>query len=142
MAAVPRGRGITINVGPGVERVVQFLVTDPAGTAVATGNGQVLFVVPPILDGRSLTDVFAAFTTAGTGADTVIQVSSVTGGHDLLSTPVTIEDGDLTSLTATAQPVVDLSASRDVVDSGDVLSIDVDAVGSGALGLQVALTFA
>ena len=55
-----------------------------------------------------------------------VQVYNITTGHDMLSTPITIDAGELTSGTAAAAPVV--NATYKNVGQYTQLGLDVDAV--------------
>lgn len=79
--------------------------------------------------------------TAGTG-DTTVQVRNMgldSVGPYMLSTEITIDSGEVNSMDAATQPVVD--EDNDDIAWGDHLAIDVLTVATGALGLGVVLTF-
>ena len=56
----------------------------------------------------------------------------------MLSTPITIDVSEYSSYTA-ASSVVD--TAYDDVSTGDLIGVDVDAAGTGAMGLTIILTF-
>jgi hypothetical protein len=119
---------------------MQFKVFDDA-TAVATGDGKVVFMVDSALNGLNLTAVAAYVTTAGTaGSPTTVQIRNVTDAADMLSTRVTIDNNETTSYTAATPAVID--TSHDDVATGDLIAVDVDVASTGAKGLGVVLTFA
>lgn len=103
-----------------------------------TGNGRFIFLMTRDMQDRELVEVEGYNTTAGTGATTV-QVRNETGAVDMLSTPITIDSGDLNSKDASVQPVVD--AGNATVNWGDHIAIDMDAVGTGSMGFGVVLFF-
>jgi hypothetical protein len=118
---------------------VSLAVTDPAGPDVATGDGQAYFTVPAELNGRNITAVHAALTTAGATTATTVQVARTRTGStvDVLTTKATIDATELTSYTGTAGAP---NTSNDDLATGDLLRVDVDTVGTGAKGLQVILS--
>lgn len=121
-------------------RVAVVGVFAPTET-LATGDGRAYFPIPPELNNYNLIVPHAQVATAPTSSNISIQIHNVTDGVDMLSTPLTIDDGEKSSHTAATPPVVN-GAADDVV-TGDLLRVDVDAVGSGVagVGLWVALRF-
>lgn len=105
----------------------------PLGT---TGDGKFKFFVTKDMDGMDLFDAEMYVTTLS-GAVTV-QIRNITQAADMLSTPLTIDSGELSTKTAATQRVINL-ATDDVV-WGDQIAIDVDAIG-GTFGLGVCLVF-
>lgn len=81
----------------------------------------------------------AFVTSASTSGDISVQVRNVTQAFDMLSTEVTIDEGDLSSKTATTPAVIDPLNNQ--VEDGDQLSIDISDGGTDATGLGVALRF-
>jgi hypothetical protein len=130
----------TLNTTVGqLGRVAQVLVTDPAGDALVTGDGQAFLLVPSQLNGRNITSVAAAVTTQSSSGAVTVQVARVRGGTpvDVLSTALTIDANETTSYTA-ATPAV-INTSNDDLATGDLLRIDVDGAGTGAKGLIVSI---
>ncbi|RLI72283.1 MAG: hypothetical protein DRP02_02395 [Candidatus Gerdarchaeota archaeon] len=93
-------------------------------TDVSVGDGRVFLQVPAKFNGDELSVANASVLTAGVTGDTTIQIYNVTQGYDMLSTPITIESGELTG-----SGVVD--ATKKVVSTGDILRIDIDTVSTG-----------
>lgn len=122
----------------GVE-VVQILVTDPAGSAITTGDGKAYFMIPSKLTGWNLIRAHAAVTTVSSSGTPTIQVHNVTQAADMLSTRITIDANENTSHTAATAPVID--TGNDDVATGDLIRVDVDVAGTGAKGLIVTLSF-
>jgi hypothetical protein len=81
-----------------------------------------------------LTGVRASVTTAPTGASINIDVKE--GGVSVLSTVITIDDGEKTSVTAATPPVISDTSLAD--DS--VITIDIDQVGSIITGTGLKVT--
>lgn len=121
-------------------RVVQIGVTDPAGSAITTGDGKAFLVIPAELNGWLLTDAQAAVVGAvSTSGTPTVQIANVTDAVDMLTTKITIDANETTSYTAATPSVVD--TANDDVATGDVLRVDVDVAGTGAKGLVVILVF-
>lgn len=129
-------------VGPAytATAVVTFLVTDPNGSNLAVGDGQFYWRVPSLLDGWDLIAVAGKLTTASGGGTLVtVQINNVTQAADMLTTKLTIDNGETDSLTAATAAVID--TANDDVATGNLIRVDVDAAGSGAKGLIVELQF-
>jgi hypothetical protein len=124
---------------PIIER--QLCSLDPA-VPLVTGDGQAFFFVTPELAGKNLVGVFAALTGAQSSSGTVdIQIARVRGGvaADTLSTKLTVDANEDSSLTAAAPAVID--PANDDMQAGDLLRVDIDAVGTGSQGLIVTVQF-
>lgn len=120
------------------QRVVCILVTHP-DDLITPGDAQgAPFWVVPAFAGMVLVHAFAGLDTTGTGTSTV-QIRNVTQGWDMLSTPITIDSTEATSLTAAAPPTID--TAKDDLALGDKIVVDIDGIGTGAQGLVVELTF-
>lgn len=111
-------------------------------TAVAAGNDARRFVITDDLGGTYLRSANATVTTVGSSATTV-QVHNLTNTDDLLDTVITIDSGDTNSYDSATPHVVDDSGDPQInyITRGDVLRIDVDSAGTGAMGLEVLLEF-
>ena len=94
-------------------------------TAASVGLAKVSFRMPYAM---TLTSVRASLTTASTGAAFVVDVNA--GGASILSTKLSIDATEKTSVTA-ATPVV--LSSTALADDAEV-TIDIDAVGSTVTG--------
>ena len=137
------------NAPDGMPVLVHLKIFDDA-TAATTGDDARRFVVTDDLDGTRLRTAHFSVTTESTSGTLQLQVANLSAGTlDLLSTPTRIEVSDTTSYTAGTQHVV---ATADAVfhsgtfptnymTRGDVLRVDVDAAGTGALGLEALLEF-
>ena len=110
-------------------------ITDDS-TSPSVGEGAFQFTVWADLAGKSLSSVTLGLSTATATGTPTVQVRNVTQAADMLSTPVTVDAGELSSLTAAASAVVD--AAHALFTLGDVIAIDVDDVGDGGgLGWEV-----
>lgn len=128
---------------PGIadERQGGILLGDPNASVFTTGNSKGVIRVPVGLNGMSLINVGASCTTTGSGT-TTIQYRRVRAGVadvNMLSTPITIDNGEIDSITA-ATPAVINAANRGVL-TGDQIHFDVTTVGAGALGIFATFTF-
>lgn len=123
------------------KRVVGIQVFD-AATNTATGDGKAFFRVPSVMNGWNLVAVAMHVYTAGTTNTTDVQIRRTRSGSsvDMLSTKLTIDSTEVDTLTAASAAVI--NASNDDVNTGDKISVDVDAVHTTpAQGLFVELIF-
>lgn len=101
-------------------------------TNLTTGTAKVTFRMPYAF---TLTAVRASLTTAQ-ASGSIFTVDINEGGVSILSTKLTIDNTELTSVTAATPPVISDSSLAD--DSS--MTIDIDQVGTaGAKGLKVTL---
>ena len=107
--------------------------------APVTGNGIAHITIPSSLNNKRLTSVEAHVYTAGTGGSTTnVQIHNLTDGVDILSTPITIDLSEKDSSTAATPNVI---GANNLVSTADVLRIDVDAVATNTLGLEIRMIF-
>jgi len=122
-------------------RYVQCVVFDFT-TDIAEGDGKFYIHIPAGLNGMDLVEAHAKVITVGDGSTVNIQIHNLTDTTDMLSTALTIDDGELDSKDAGTGVVI--NASEDDVVTNDVLRIDVDGNGGDttvAKGLIVTLGF-
>ena len=101
-------------------------------TALTTGTAKVTFRMPCAM---IITDVRASLTTAQTSGS-IFTVDINEGGTSILSTKLTIDNTEKTSVTAATPPVVSDTALAD--DSE--ITIDIDQIGDGtAKGLKITI---
>lgn len=98
---------------------------------VAAGDGQHFFMVGEDEDGFVVLDVYAAVSVAGA---VEVQLRNATQATDLLTTALTIDSGETTSLTAATPAVIDTTV---VLAAGDLIFVDVDDADGDAEGLVV-----
>ena len=98
---------------------------------LSTGNNKVRIRMPYAF---TLTAVRASVNTAPTGSTISIQITEA--GSDILSTPITIDASETTSVTAASSPVISDSSLAD--DS--IIGIDIDQVGSSNTGVGLKVT--
>ena len=127
------------NVTAFVERtIIVKCVADTIGPT--TGDGITHVTIPSTLDGKNLSTAQAHVYTVGSGGSiTNVQLHNITTGYDMLSTPITIDLSEKDSSTA-ATPSV--TSGNNGVSTADVIRIDVDAVATSTLGLEVRMVFA
>lgn len=102
------------------------------GTALTVGAGKVTFRMPFAF---TLSAVRASLTTAQAGGS-LLTVDINENGTSILSTRVTIDNGEKTSQTAATAPVISDTALADDAE----ITIDIDQIGDGtAKGLKVYL---
>ena len=119
-------------------KMIQLKVCDDA-TALTTGDGKIIFMIPEEMNGMNLVKAHAMVSTASSSGTPTIQIRNVTDNVDMLSTKITIDASEYTSYTAATAPVID--TTKDDVATGDRIAIDVDSAGSGAKGLTIFLAF-
>lgn len=103
-------------------------------TAITTGTTKAYWVAPWAC---TLTAVKATLATAGTGTGTTIDINEGAGaGTSVLSTKLTIDVSETDSADATTPAVISDSA----IAANGRITIDFDAVGTGAAGVIVYLT--
>lgn len=117
---------------------VTILVVDNL-TTITTGDGKEFLFIPDNLAGLNLIGVRAFVSTVSSSGIVRCNVRNVTDGVDMLTTRVSIDANEKTSVTAATAAVID--TTHDDVALGDEIAIDIDDAGTGAKGLQVALTF-
>lgn len=122
-------------VGVGDEWVEIQVTQDDVRPIV--GDGARIFFVPPSLNGKDLVEAIGFVTTVSSSGSITIQLRNVTHSVDMLSTKITIDGTEFDSLTAATPPVIGTPG----VVTGDQIAIDVDSIGTGMLGLGVALRF-
>lgn len=120
------------------KRLMGWKVIDDA-TVLTTGDGKVIFSVPPELNGMNLVSVFASVSTVSSSGNPTVSVENLTDTTVMLSTLLTIDATEYSSNTAATAAVID--TAHDDVATGDRLEINVDVAGTGTKGLFVVLGF-
>lgn len=124
------GGGAAVNlVGSPCE--IQLAASDET-TALTTGTAKVSFRMPFAM---TLTEVRASLVTAQ-ASGTIFTVDINEAGVSVISTKLTIDNTELTSVTAATPPVISDSGLADDA----LITIDIDQIGDGtAKGLKVLL---
>lgn len=84
----------------------------------------------------TLTSVKADVNTAPVGSNIVVDIN--VAGASVLSTPITIDDGEETSSTAAVPPVIIPGSA--IIPANAEISVDIDGVGSGTAGAGLKVT--
>jgi hypothetical protein len=101
-------------------------------TALTAGTNKVTFRLPTAF---TLTGVRASLTTAQTSGS-IFTVDINLGGTSVLSTKLTIDNTEKTSVTAVTAPVI---LNTTMTDDGEI-TVDIDQIGDGtAKGLKITL---
>lgn len=132
------GRAILDDADAAAQRVTLGIVcpivvaASDESTALTTGTAKVTFRMPYAM---TLTGIKASLTTAQT-AGSLLTVDVNEGGSTILSTKLTFDNNEKTTVTAATQPVL----SDTALAADAEITVDIDTVGtSGAKGLKVTL---
>jgi hypothetical protein len=115
-----------------------------AGIVLTTGDGKGYARVPAFLNGHDIVGVAATLMGhESTSGEPIVQIAigrqaNATTAHayeDLLSTRITIDATEWDSKDATAAAVID--ADHHNILTGDLIRVDCDGAGTGAMGLIV-----
>lgn len=110
---------------------IQLAASDET-TALTAGTNKVIFRAPHAF---TLTGVRASLSTAQ-ASGSIFTVDINQSGSSVLSTKITIDNTEKTSVTAATPPVISTSAITDDAE----ISIDIDQIGNGtAKGLKITL---
>lgn len=106
---------------------------------LTTGDGKFILTVPSFLDGKELTNIVVSCTTVSSSGIPSFQIHNLTTAQDILTTNVTIDQGEYSSLNATTP--VEINDAQNSVSTGDRLRFDCDVSGTDVTGVQFDLTF-
>jgi|TARA_R110000751_G_scaffold42176_2_gene98331 hypothetical protein len=121
-------------------RMLAVVQDNDTAASVADGVGSIFIPILESANGMNLTEVVAFVGTAGTTSTLSVQIHNVTQAVDMLSTNITVDSAETSSITAATPPVI--NAANDNVAQGDQLRIDVDAIHTTpSQGLSISLTF-
>lgn len=113
----------------GEQEVIVVAISDET-TDIATGTAVVTFRMPFAM---TLTAVRASLSTASSSGTPTFDINE--GGTTILSTKITVDANEKTSVTAATAPVISDSALADDAE----MTIDVDVAGTGAKGAKIYL---
>ena len=115
------------------ELVTQSLIVAASDetTDLTTGTAKSTFRMPYAF---TLSSVRASVTTAPTGSTIIVNIKE--SGTTILSSRITIDPTEKTSVTAAAQPVISDTALADDAE----ITVDIDQVGSTAAGTGLKIT--
>ncbi len=125
VGALPGGGGDWV-VKP---EVLQFAASDET-TEIDAGTGVITLRMPYAM---TLQEVRASLGTASTSGAVTIDINQ--GGASILSTKLTIDQGEKTSTTAAAPAVISTIALTDDAE----ITVDIDGAGADAAGLKIVL---
>ncbi|NDF11895.1 MAG: DUF2793 domain-containing protein [Proteobacteria bacterium] len=124
---IGNGDGVSGNPTVTVEETVWIACSDET-TTITTGTNKATFVFPFNV---TVTSVGASLNTVSSSGLPTIDINEA--GTTILSTKITIDASEKTSLTAATAPVI----SDTAIAAGAEVGIDVDVAGTGAKGLKV-----
>lgn len=104
--------------------------------------GNYRYVVPEALHGYKLKTCAAHVNVVSSSGTPTIQIHSVTGDYDMLTTALTIDENEKDSAGATVPAVIDTADGHDVLSTGQEIRFDCDVAGTGAQGLSIRFTVA
>ena len=115
--------------------------SQPGSAALSAGMSKAVVRIASDLDGLVPTDIGAGVAASSSSGAVSVQVRRFRDGAsvDILSTPLTIDQGEFDSVTAATSGIID--PANDDVEAGDQLHFDVLSAGTGVLGLVVSFTF-
>lgn len=102
--------------------VIQVAFSDMT-TAITTGTSKAMFPAPYDM---TVTEIFATLNTPQTSGN-IFTVDVNESGTSIISTKITIDNTENSSLTATTPPVI----SDATLTKGNLITIDIDQVGDG-----------
>ena len=125
VALMPDGVETTLaKQGSGPEKEIGIAVSDEV-TPLTVGTGKTTIRMPY---GLEITDIRASVNTAPIGANIIVDINQ--NGTSILSTKLTIDDGEKTSTTAASSYVASTTTLTDDAE----ITIDIDQVGSATAG--------
>lgn len=125
-------------VAPRTKQYEFKVIADTA--ALATGEALFTWSIPHDVNRATLVEAHAYVIVVSSSGKPTIQVRNRTTGFDMLLTPITIDVSESSSYTASVPSLID--PANAVVRRDNQIGIDVDAAGTGTLGLGMILTFA
>ncbi len=114
----------------GTETVKMIIAVSDETTVITTGTGKVSFPCPYTM---TVTAVKAFLNTASSSGVVTVDINE--SGTSILSTELTIDASETSSLTA-ATPAVISDAS---LAENNIIRIDIDTAGTNAVGLKVVI---
>lgn len=119
---------------------IQLSPSEAIFGTLSTGDSKGVARIPVEMNGMELYAVGAGVSNPSSSGPVTVNIRRVRAGVgvDMLSTPITIDANEYDSSTAAAAVI---NAANATVQTGDMLHFDVDAAGSGALGLVVSFSF-
>ena len=97
------------------------------------------FMIDEELNGWSVKSISAYVSVASTSGTPTVTLTNLTTENTITSTPVTIDENELTSLTASIPSIINPAYKS--VATGNLLSVNLTVTGTGAKGLGVIIVF-
>lgn len=126
------GTDVSAMTGVNAARESMVYACSDESTALTTGTAKITFRMPYAF---TLTAVRASVTTAPTGG-TLLTVDINENGSTILSTKLTFDASEKTTVTAATQPVISDTSLADDAE----MTIDIDAVGNTIAGAGLKVT--
>jgi len=105
-------------------------------SSCAIADGVIEFPIPARLNNHNLTGVTGWVNTAGVTGTMDVQVRNKTDAVDMLSTKMTFDSTETSTLTAATPAVID--TTKDDVVTNDIIAVDIDAIHTtAAKGLYI-----
>ena len=120
------------------KRIIEIKIINDT-TLLTPGDGIGTLTIPKELNGFKLIAIAASLSTVSSSGNTIIQVRNATTIIDMLSTPITIDEGTKNSYLSVSPPIID--PNNNIVATGNEIAFDRDVVGIGSKGLNMILTF-
>jgi hypothetical protein len=105
------------------------------GSAVVAGDNRFVFAITEDMAGMTLHHCAASVSTASSSGDIEVMVRNRTTAADMLTSPIEISSGQEFGANFA------LNEAEAIVQTGDIIALDVDSAGTGAIGLAVYLRF-
>lgn len=120
---------------------IQLSPSEAIFGTLSTGDSKGVARIPVEMNSMVMYAVGAGLSTPSSSGPVTVNIRRVRAGVavDMLSTPITIDANEYDSSTAAVAAVINPTNAG--VQTGDMLHFDVDAAGSGALGLVVSFSF-
>lgn len=120
---------------------IQLSPSEAIFGTLSTGDSKGVARIPVEMNGMVLYAVGAGVSVASSSGPVTVNIRRVRSGVgvDMLSTPITIDEGEYDSSTAAVAAVI--NAANAGVQTGDMLHFDVDSAGGNVLGLVVSFSF-
>lgn len=120
---------------------IQLHPSQPFFGFLSIGDSKGIARIPVEMNGMVLYALGAGVSTPSLSGQVTVSIRRVRAGIgvDMLSTAVSIDQGEYDSSTAAVQAVI--NSLNATVQTGDMIHFDVDSAGTGVLGLVVNFSF-
>lgn len=129
--------------GKSAERTgsIQLSSSEAIFGTLSAGDSKGVARIPVEMNGMVLYAVGAGVSAASSSGPVTVNIRRVRAGVgvDMLSTPITIDEGEYDSSKAAVEAVI--NPANATVQTGDMLHFDVDSAGGNVLGLVASFSF-